>query len=112
MESDKPNETAASPTNHVVPVRTPDNGIKPMEGAVTSVPATGVALLPCPFCGKGARLRVKLVDGRRKFGPKDYWVECEWRPTTICGAMAMTKYFYHADQAIAAWNTRAKQPTI
>ena len=40
IKNDQPNETAASPTNHVVPVRTPDNGIKPMAGAVTSVPAT------------------------------------------------------------------------
>jgi hypothetical protein len=45
MEADQPNEPAASPTNHVVPVRTPEHGIKPMEGAVTSVPATDANVL-------------------------------------------------------------------
>ena len=53
------------------------------------------ALLPCPFCGGRAEFNKTLVEGRT-----DGWVQC-----TYCGVHFITK---ERDEAIAAWNRRAK----
>lgn len=62
-------------------------------------------LLPCPFCGEGAR-----IEGR------DYWVDCDIKSTRYfsvgcntdgCfGEISGDQYYESTDEATKAWNTR------
>lgn len=52
-------------------------------------------LLPCPFCGGGAKL------GGFKLAPDGYWISCQQDP-----CCASIDCFDTKEAAIATWNTR------
>lgn len=69
--------------------------------------ASHPALLPCPFCGENALLHEYAVrDGRSNW--IEYRIMCLGND---CNVDPVTHTFSNADEAIAAWNSRAPVTT-